>query len=188
MQNMDANVNTIIISILIAIVTSALTVIFSFWRFQSERWWELKVETYRRIIELLSQFKKNIEDRYEIDTELHIEHLCDPNNPENPPVEHDLGGEYDNKIKIDGMREIDRLIDLGTFIISEDALSELEKFKKEFTREPYRYKDIAADFNYIHDEDLMLIGLCIENIKKFGRKDLMPCWRYYLDLIRSRNT
>lgn len=49
-----------------AIIASVLTAIITLWLYRSEKWWELKVSTYMKILESLHYIKQHFEHEYKI--------------------------------------------------------------------------------------------------------------------------
>jgi len=122
-------------SIFIVLATSILTSIFSFWRFRTEKCWELKAETYIRIMESLHYIKKS--------NEASLVRYLDQNYPEY------RDDEVIGRISIDSesinngyekekfsKNEIAKIIDVNSFLIKKEALLELKKLQAEYARCP----------------------------------------------------
>lgn len=103
--------------IIIAAVTSYITVHLSRKKFRSERWWEKKVEAYERVIEAFHKSKK-----------FATEHMDAEYKGSNVPEERDEELARQSK---EAREEILRASDVGAFILSDTALSILAKYEAE---------------------------------------------------------
>jgi hypothetical protein len=111
---------TAVSSAAVAILSAALTARWALSRFRSERWWQMKVETYTATARALFLMKRNV-DAWIYRAEMHTEHT----------------EEYQQKLNEDwlaGARAVEEATVLGSFIISEDAAKVLEKLAKERAR------------------------------------------------------
>lgn len=122
-------------------------------RFQTERWWEKKVEAYTKIARALFLMKRYI-DAWIYREEMRVEH----------------SDEYKKQLQVDwaaAVREVDEATVLGSFIISPAAAEILSALKKERDR-----ADIEEDF---HDQALIevkALDVAIPAFTAAARKDL----------------
>lgn len=161
---------TFLYSIFIILATSTLTATFSFWRYRSERWWELKVQTYSKAMEALHYIKKRIYMDYE-----------DYYAAMNAPPTHEGDIEYDDYIirknpdavallrqtAETALEEIERIIDAASFIMKQEALNELIKLQREY-QQPF---DIDDPDDLI-DKNKKLITCCLSNVRVIAKNDL----------------
>lgn len=108
------------IGVSIAVVSSVITSLITFHlttlRFKNEKVWELKAKAYREIIETLSDSVRSL----------------------NAVVKHESGearldNEYMNEqvaINNECQKKIRRAVDIGSFLLSEDAENRLIKYEK----------------------------------------------------------
>ena len=120
--------------IAIAAVSSWITVQLSGYKFRSDRWWEKKVDAYERVIEAFHNSKK-------FDTE----HM----------TAEERGQEVDEardtelrKLAKEARDEILKASDIGSFVLSTEALEILEQYKAESENAPrqdtwYEHLDAA---------------------------------------------
>ena len=105
-----------VIAIVASIITAIITARLALRRFYSEKWWEKKAEAYSAIIESLHHMK-----RY-YDEELHAA-MAGREVPEDR-----------EKVLVEESRkahdELKKRIDIGQFVLSEEAVVELAAFEK----------------------------------------------------------
>lgn len=143
----------LLIGIVIAALSAWITVQLSLRKFRTERWWELKVESYQKVIEAL-HFAKTYPDKY-LDATM-----------EGRSLPEERQNELFNQAK-KGADEIDKAIDVGEFTLSEKALARLREYQNEINehrkhKNLWIYlegqikasKDCLSDFIEIAREDL----------------------------------
>jgi hypothetical protein len=107
----------LIVGILIAAASSFFTVKLSRGQFRSERWWEKEVSAYERVIDAFHDFKK-----------LSSEHLDAEVNDASLSKERE---EHLSQRAASGTDEIKRAADVGSFILSPQALAILARYASE---------------------------------------------------------
>lgn len=105
------------VGIAIAIASSWFTVHLTRRQFQTNRWWEKKVEAYERVIDAFHNAKKFASEN--LDAEYYENEV---------PKDRDSAL---RKLSKDAHDEITRASDIGSFILSQEALRILAKFQKE---------------------------------------------------------
>lgn len=139
--------------IIVSIITAFITVRLSLRRFRSEKWWEKKVEAYSIIIDAIHHLKDHAEQKLDAEwQELEL----------SPEEEHELQLQYKN-----AYRELVRTLDVGTFIISDEAVRILEDYKKK----PQLNWD-EHDFVEIISDDVKQLTECLNGIKQEAKIDL----------------
>lgn len=103
------------VGIAIAIASSWFTVQLTRRQFQTNRWWEKKVEAYERVIDAFHNAKKFASEN--LDAE-----LCGKEVPRDRDAKL-------RKLAKEARDEIARASDIGSFILSPQALSILAKFE-----------------------------------------------------------
>jgi hypothetical protein len=158
--------------VIIALLTSIFTTGLAFWRFRSEKWWELKVSTYMKILESLHSIKKNFDDEYTIFKYSDF---------------HDEQGAYEaeeykktkssiemQKVKFDlknaeklAFGEIEKCIDIGSFVIKDDAVICLKKLIS-----VYGSSNEYEELEDLYSRDEKAIRDCILEIKSIAENDV----------------
>jgi len=159
-------------SVLIILATSTLTTIFSFWRYRSEKWWELKVKTYSNIMESLHYIKKcnemdcnNFDKMFNGPTDENGELLDSERlvvkiaGPEAIQLLHQKSGE--------SFEEIEKIIDVSSFIILPEAIHELHKLKVQYSL-PFDFDEIESRM----EEDTKLISETLIKLSSIAKMDL----------------
>jgi hypothetical protein len=139
-------------AILVAIVTSAITVTLALRRFRQERWWERKQATYAELLETLHGLKKYTSafiDQY------HEESTDDERQKEM------------NAIWKECSAKLSRLEDLASFQLSDRAVALLEEYRQE--RQAARSND---DFYEWAEGNLAAVERCLERLKEEAKRDL----------------
>ena len=139
--------------IVIAAVSSWITVQLSLRRFRSERWWERKVQAYENIIGALHD-SKAFSDKY-----LEAEY----NGGE---ISEEKDKELRARSKV-ALEEIEKAIDTGSFLLSDEALSRLKQYQKELKKA----SDTRSWFDYL-DTDLAATGNCLKDLIQIAKRDL----------------
>jgi len=139
--------------VLISIVTATVTVNLSLRRFYSERFWERKMDVYSSIFDALYRLK-----RYYIlkrDTETGKRVLP---NGKLALLEHEWE---------DGDMELGKAIDVGSFLISGDAVQCLRDY-----RDRTRWTLDDADMEELVNQELGPLTDCIESLILIAHRDL----------------
>lgn len=143
----DAAVN-IVVSLVVATVSSIITVQLSFRRFRSERWWDRKTMVYERPIEAL-QHSKAFYDAHMTAT----------------IFKRKLGKEADHDLRQrarEARLEIEKATDMGGFLLSDQARERPKRYAKEVqtagdTRDWHQY--LEANLASTESRLLDLIGI-----------------------------
>ena len=140
-------------SIVVAVVATFLTFQLSIRKFRSERWWELKIVAYQRIIEAL-HYSKEFSNRF-----IEVEE-----------GERTITDEEEKKLREKSRKaneEILKTIDIGIFLFSDEAIERLKQYEKD------SYESSKQEFwsDYLnHDWDVT--NSCLVDLIKLAKKDL----------------
>ena len=145
---------SVVSSLLVAVITAFVTVKLSLRRFYTERWWEKKAEVYSRIIEALHRYKKYYEEKLKIEMKY-------PRS-DNDELEKKLSKQW-----AESKAEIEKAVDLGAFIVSEEVESILTKFLNRKIGDP-NYDPLFE----IIETDLGKVKKCLSEVKAAAKKDL----------------
>lgn len=145
---------SIVAGILIAVVSSWITVQLSLIKFQKEKLWEKKLESYSNIIESLHNLKEYLSSEESFETgERDREHVS-------KEFLDRLVGKY-----ISSNEAVKKYKDIGELILPSEAILLLEKYYKEIKVERESY--------YEHvDETLHATNLCLKEMISFAKTDL----------------
>lgn len=119
---MTGFLSQLVIGLAIALASSWITVRLSRRQFQTDRWWEKKAEAYERVIEAFHNAK-----RFALE---HLNAAC-----KGREVAEDRDAEL-RKCAKEARDEIVRASDIGSFILSSQALSILAKYEAESEKVP----------------------------------------------------
>lgn len=140
-------------SVTVAVVTSVLTVRLALRRFYQEKWWERKSAAYSAIIESLHHVREHA------DTNLTFS-LCGRDLP--PEGDKELTKQLES-----AMAALRLQRDVGSFVITEDAVAELNKLFVELdasTRTPHWQEHLELK--------LAAIDKCLPELRRIARRDL----------------
>lgn len=150
---MSEFVINIFTAIVIAAVSSWITIRLSLNRFRTEKWWERRVDAYSKVIEALHNSKafshQNLEAVYV---------------GKGLPDERDKELSHRAKIAED---DIMKAIDVGAFLLSDEALSCLKQYQQEVARAS-QYK---SWYEYL-EADLQATEKCLNNLIQIAKRDL----------------
>jgi hypothetical protein len=138
-------------AIVVALVTSAITVTLALRRFRQERWWDRKATMYGELLETLHGLKRYTEsyiERYQTDLD-----------------DKEKLAEID-RIWKECSAKLSRLEDLASFQLSERAVSILEEYRKE--KAAARHEDTYQ----WAEGDLLAVEHCLEKLKREAKRDL----------------
>ncbi len=139
--------------VLIPVLTAIITVKLSLNKFRTEKWWEKKAETYSGIVDALHKLKNYCEQKLE--AEYRPDSIFEGK-------EEEL--QYQYKL---AYQEVIKAIDVGSFIISNKALTVLLDYENR-PRLSWNENPLSE----IIDNDLKYTKLCLEIFKKEAKKDL----------------
>ena len=146
-------VTTILAGIVIAAVSSWITVQLSLRRFRAEKWWGMRVDAYKRLIEALHDSKAFSETHLEADYK-------------GRQIPEEADKELRARAK-EASREIARAADLAGFLLGDEARTRLTMYQKEEAK--------ASDTNdwqvYIHG-DWSATNSCLQDLIEIARRDL----------------
>ncbi len=146
----------LICGVLIAIISSVLTVHLALKRFYSEKWWERKFKVYEDIMVDLHHIRDEAAHQltsWEKSMEI----------PEE--VEKELKGKM-----LGAMAELRKHIDIGSFIISEKAVLILRIFEDEINK-PTKLLSIEDFFKHVRLK-LDAVDKCLGGMRIIAKKDL----------------
>lgn len=146
-------IGNLIVGLIIAIVSALVTVHFALKRFCSEKWWERKADAYGSIIEALHHLK-NYDDH----------HMAFEKSGTELPEEGKK--ELTDKLRC-AMAEVRKRMDVGTFVICEEAVSALHTLMEELDAS-------TKTTNYKEHLNLHLsaVSKCLESMRQIAKKDL----------------
>jgi hypothetical protein len=144
---------TLVTGIVIAVVSAWITVQLSLRRYRTERWWERKVQAYERVIGALHDAKAFAEDH------LNAEYRG-----------RDLSKEEDEKLRARSkvaQEEIAKAIDMGAFLLSDEALERLKQYRKDENKT----SEEQSWVEYL-DADRGVTDNCLKDLIRIAKKDL----------------
>jgi predicted CopG family antitoxin len=144
---------TIFTGIIIAAVSAWITVHLALRKFRSEHWWEKKVEAYSKVIEALHN-SKSFSDKH-LDANYAGRNISEDSSKE-------LGARA-----ISAQLEIDKMIDIAAFMLSEEANERLKAFKKEIDS----FSDCPNWIEYL-EYDWKATDSCLNDLIRIAKKDL----------------
>lgn len=138
-------------AILVAVVTSVITVSLALRRFRQERWWEKKQAMYAELLETLHGLKRYTDsyiERYQTDLD-----------------DKEKQAEID-RIWKECSAKLSRLEDLASFQLSDRAVTILEEYRKE--KAAARHEDTYQ----WAEGDSLAVEHCLEKLKREAKRDL----------------
>ena len=150
----------IIAAIVIAAISSWITVNLSLRRYHSERWWDRKADAYMAVIEALHHSKAYSDEN--LNAEMR---------------KREISKERDKELRTRTRKandEIQKAMDMGSFLLSEEAMERLKRYKKEESRASEEH----TWFEYL-DADLAATASCLKDMVEIARRDLRPDSRFF---------
>jgi hypothetical protein len=145
---------TIITGLIISIVTAVITVRLALRQFYSQRWWEQKWNQYSKILDSLYHIR-HLQDRLlaqeEVGRKLSVERRENLQSKSNEASD-----------------EIDKVISVGAFAISEKSLDSLKRLRLNLNQ----IDSSTMPFEEYLDIYISHLDTCISEIREFARKDL----------------
>lgn len=139
--------------VLVALLTSWFTVKFALRRFQSEKWFERRVEAYTKVIEAL-HFMKNCTER-----QLRAEERGTDIPKE---IESELVSSYRK-----GLADLRRLTDMGALLFSSEAIEVLDTLNAELKAAT----DEQSWWEHL-DAEGAAISKCLARLRPIAKRDL----------------
>ena len=152
MSNWQPIVN-LVVNVPIVLLTSWLTVWFALRRFQSEKWFERRIEVYTKVIEAL-HYMKNCTERQLLSASRGTEMPKD--------IEEELVASY-----CKGLADFRRLTDMGALIFSSEAITVLDTLNTELqaaTSEETWWSHL--------DAESAAISKCLLALRPIAKRDL----------------
>jgi hypothetical protein len=155
---------TILTGLLIATLTSIVTVRLALWRFHSEKWWERKAELYSRLMEALfdmHSYNRQFMEDY---------HL--------PPGEESAVFEEKRKKHLGDLwsryekaeDEVRKIVVIGSFIVSDPVANDLLMLNKANAAAMAELSD--SDPYDVADKCLKATEDCLANVREHAKNDL----------------
>lgn len=144
---------TLATSIATAIVTALVTVRLSVRQFQSQKWWERKVDAYTRIIEALQAMYRFDTEAFDADVE-----------------GRELPEEYAKRLRNEwsaGRDELEKAVGYGTLVISAEAYRALMELQDGI--DAARRERTWAEHL---DTEGAALAACLGDLRRFAAKDL----------------
>ena len=146
-------VEGIITGIVTAAISSWIAVQLSLRKFHLEKWWERRADAYSVLIEALHVSKAFCDENFEA--------LCAGRH-----VSEERDKEQRNRAQ-KATDEIQRAIDIGAFLFSDEALEVLKRYTKD-----QEEVSKAQDWYQYLETDLWATSRCLKDIIEIARKDL----------------
>ena len=140
-------------AIAISVVSSWITVKLSTQQFRTQRWWERKVEAYEKIVETLHNLKMFSE-----------QHLKADYRGIDLPEEKDAELRKRSRLAHD---EIEKVIDTGAFLLSDNAMARLRQYRKEAARATE-----TTNWTEYLEADLDATYKCLNDMIEIAKSDL----------------
>ena len=140
-------------AIFIAAVSSWITVQLSLRKFRSEKWWERKADAYANVIEVLYNSQ-----------EFSVQHL--EADEEGREICADRDAELRAKSKA-AYAEIRRVANVGSFLLSDRAMTRLARLQKE----EEKASDTTHWIDYL-DGNWKAVSTCLDDIISIAKADL----------------
>jgi hypothetical protein len=149
---LDAIAQVLLPGMAIAVLSAWITVRLAIRRFHQERWWDKKEAAYSNLLEVLHRFKRYASQHYGRELGHH-----NPSDEDKAALE----AEWQKT-----NREYERLRDLASLHLSEDAMSILNEYEKK--KREAQNEDL---FQWI-EGDLAAATDCLEKLKRAAKEDL----------------
>lgn len=143
----------LLVGVPVALLTSWLTVKFALRRFQSEKWFELRVDAYTRVIEALHSMKYCTERQLR----------AAERGTDMPKVTDD---ELVNSYR-KGLADLRRLTDMGALLFSPEAVAVLDTLNAELLAAT----DELSWWEHL-DAECSAISKCLATLRPIAKKDL----------------
>jgi hypothetical protein len=148
-------ITSIFTGILIAAISSWITVQLSLRRYHAERWWDRKVDAYKTVLEALHE-SKALSDHHLFVAECGAE----------------INGDIDKKLRGTSQcasDNIQKAMDLGSFFLSDEALARLKRFR----REESEAQKITSWHEHL-EGDWNATDSCLKDMAVIAKNDLRP--------------
>ncbi len=147
------SIGTLFTGIVVAVSSALLTVRLALRRFYSEKWWERKAEAYSAILEALHHVRN------------YTDHNLDAlKRGMNLPPDGDK--ELTNKLQ-NAMAELRKRSDIGSFVISNEAVETMNIFMQELT-DSTKSKNLDAHLLM----KMEAVNKCLDSMRTIARNDL----------------
>jgi len=143
----------LVISITTAIVTAWVTVFLSLRRFRAERSWVRRVDAYQKVLESLSYWSRSFKAEWA---------------SYSSQSEQELNENELQKIRA-AYAEIDRAIDLGSFLLSDEAAVCLKNLEKGLESAESMHKNDYL--GYLADSQ-GAVDDCLKSLREIAKKDI----------------
>jgi hypothetical protein len=163
-SNMPTLLTTIASGLLIAVITSLLTVRLALWRFHSEKWWERKAELYSNLIEALYDmrcYSHEWLDNYDIDPE--------SDRPAEAEKRKDRLDELlsrHNKAE----EEVEKIAIIGAFIVSDAVAADLTVLRAKNQAAMSMFHEI--DIREVAEACMKSVEECLGRVREHAKEDL----------------
>lgn len=151
--NWQILVINLVVGVVIAVISARVTVHFALKRFYSEKWWERKVEAYTSIIESLHHIRNHADHNL-------IFSMANKELPEE--AEEELTKKMQN-----ALAELRKRLDIGTFVVSEEAMDVMRSFMNELDAST-KTNNWIEHLNF----KLAAVGRCLVVMRRIARTDL----------------
>lgn len=143
----------VVLTAVAAVGASFFTARFALRRFYSEKWWEKKAEAYAAILEALHYMKRSFDEDHEAE-------VAGREVPE--ARKEELQEKYH---KADD--ELKKRIDIGQFVLSDEAVAELSSFQKAYDK-----ASEAESWPQYLEESWLAINDALKRMRTIAKTDL----------------
>ncbi len=136
-----------------AVIASFVTARFALRRFYSEKWWEKKYEGYSSILESLHYIARDFQEEWNAETR-------------GREIPDDRKDELSAKFR-EAKDELAKRMDIGQFVISDEAVSVLTAFQKELGT-----ATTTEGWDKYIDESLAATNKALQQMRDIAKRDL----------------
>lgn len=148
-QWLSATLDTLVPSLIVAVLTAVITVRLSLRRFRTERWWEHKADVYSRIVGALY----NVAEYCSEESRATLRGA-------------DIGEDAKQRYK-EAHRDLKKVTAIGAYIISDEVAEALAKLEAR-----PRLASDEYDFLQALDADYKAYKATLEEVRELAKKDL----------------
>lgn len=151
--NLPLLIGNAFVGLVIAVVSARVTVHFALRRFHSEKWWERKADAYSSIIEALHHIRNYADHHMEFEMR-------------GTEMPEDGKRELSKELRR-ALAELRKRADVGTFVISKEAVAALRTLGNEMDAS----MNTTSWLEHL-DVQLAAVNKCLEAMRSIATKDL----------------
>jgi hypothetical protein len=145
--------------LLIAVVTSVVTVHLSSRRFRAEKWWERKTEAYTALFDALHVVQRDLQDTVD-----RIEH-------QRPFAEGRDAEEADRTLRL-AREKIAAAANMAPFLFSKKAAGILQQFEDRWWQVEREARAEGADLGFVITGQLEVVQECLKDLPCVAQEDV----------------